>query len=184
MQIVTTGLKRSLVIGSVIAVFFISGCKGPQTVSYVDIERYMGQWYQIAAYETSFNEDLVGVTAEYTLKENGTVNVYNRGYLGSLDGPIDEITGTATVVDETTNARLKVVFPGVPNFPWANYLIVILDSENYQYAVVTDPLKYTLFVLSRTPSMEASTYEQILQQLEDKGINTDKLLLTDQPVFQ
>jgi len=160
----------------------LAGCN-TTTVPYVDIERYMGLWYQISAYETSFNAGLVGVTAEYTLLADGSVQVYNKGFKETLGGPIDEILGNAVVVDEASNARLKVSFPGVPNFPWANYLIVVLDSENYQYAVVTDPLRYTLFVLSRTPQLPAETYSMILGQLQDQGINTDKLLLTPQPAF-
>ncbi|MCG8537976.1 MAG: lipocalin family protein [Pseudomonadales bacterium] len=161
----------------------LSGCKSVETVPFVEVERYMGLWYQISAYETSFNQGLVGVTAEYTLLEDGSVQVYNRGFEGSLEGPIDEILGNAVVVDEETNSRLKVSFPGVPNFPFANYLIVILEEENYSYAVVTDPLKYTLFVLSRTPQMNDATYAAILAELEEMGINTEKLLLTEQPIF-
>lgn len=158
----------------------LSGCKAVQTVSYVDIQRYMGTWYQISAYETSFNKGLVGVTADYTLLEDGSVQVYNKGYLNTLDGPLDEITGNAVVVDKTTNARLKVSFPGVPNFPFANYLIVILD-ESYDYAVVSDPFRFTLFVLSRTPQMDPVVYQQILAELKTQGFNTDRLLPTLQP---
>ena len=158
----------------------LSGCKSVPTVPSVDIERYMGLWYQIAAYETSFNKGLVGVTAEYTLLADGSVQVYNKGYLNALDGPVDEILGNAVVVDTVTNSKLKVSFPGVPNFPWANYLIVILDAENYQYAVVTDPLRYTLFVLSRTPQLEPAVYKDILQQLQTLGIATERLILTEQ----
>lgn len=161
----------------------LGGCKAVPTVSSVDIERYMGLWYQISAYETSFNQGLVGVTAEYTLLADGSVQVYNKGYLNTLDGELDEILGNAVVVDTKTNAKLKVSFPGVPNFPWANYLIVILDAENYQYAVVSDPLRYTLFVLSRTPQMDAELYGEILQQLRVAGFNTDRLIVTEQPVF-
>lgn len=161
----------------------LGGCKAVPTVQSVDIERYMGLWYQISAYETSFNQGLVGVTAEYTLLADGSVQVYNKGYLNTLDGELDEILGNAVVVDTKTNAKLKVSFPGVPNFPWANYLIVILDAENYQYAVVSDPLRYTLFVLCRTPQMDAGLYGDILQQLRVAGFNTDRLIVTEQPVF-
>ncbi|MAR92208.1 MAG: lipocalin family protein [Pseudomonadota bacterium] len=171
---------RSLLIA--VTAFVLAGCQ-TKTVPFVDLERYMGLWYQISAYETFFNEGLVGVTAEYTLLADGTVQVYNKGFQDSLDGPLDEILGTAVVVDENTNARLKVSFPGTPNFPWANYLIIILDDQHYQYAVVTDPLRYTLFILSRTPQMEPELYADILQQLQDKGFNTDKLILTEQPEF-
>ena len=171
-------IKTSL---TLVCVLFLTACGNIQTVPNVDIERYMGLWYQISAYETSFNKGLVGVTAEYTLLADGTVQVYNKGFVDELDGP--EILGNAVVVDEATNSRLKVSFPGVPNFPWANYLIVILDDENYQYAVVTAPLKYTLFVLSRTPQMDEDLYAGIMQQLQTAGFNTEKLLLTPQPTF-
>lgn len=169
------------VTGALLALL-LSGCKTVQTVPAVDIERYMGTWYQIAAYETSFNKGLVGVTAEYTLLADGSVQVYNKGYQDTLDGPPDEILGNAVVVDEQTRSRLKVTFPGVPNFPWANYLIVVLDAEQYQYAVVSDPLRYTLFVLSRTPQLDGATYEAILRELERQGFNTGKLVDTPQPL--
>lgn len=179
MKIVFSG---RLLLGALLALL-LSGCKSVQTVPYVDIERYMGVWYQISAYETSFNKGLVGVTAEYTLLADGSVQVYNKGNLNTLDGPLDEILGNAVVVDTQTNSRLKVSFPGVPNFPWANYLVVILDAENYQYAVVSDPLRYTLFVLSRTPQLDASTYAGIRQELERQGFNTAKLIETLQPTL-
>ncbi len=158
----------------------LTGCKPIKTVDYVDVERYMGQWYQISAYETFFNEGLVGVTAEYTLLEDGTVQVYNRGYQGGFDGPIDEILGTAVVVDEKSNSRLKVSFPGVPDFPFPNYLIVVLDEENYSYAAVTDPMRSTLFVLSRTPQLDEAVYASILTELKALKLNTDKLVMTEQ----
>ena len=173
--------KRKLMgIGLLMMTVILSGCI--KTVDYVDVERYMGLWYQISAYETSFNQGLVAVTAEYTLLEDGTVQVYNRGYKDSFDGVIDEILGTATVKNTTTNAELVVNFPSVPfNFPFANYLIVVLDEENYQYAAVTDPFKSTLFILSRTPELEETVYQGILLELNELNINTDKLLLTPQP---
>jgi len=157
-----------------------SAC-GVETVSYVDIQRYMGLWYQIAANPAFFNEGLVGVTAEYSLNDDGSVKVINTGYVGSLDGEIDQIEGTAEVVDTVTNASLKVSFPGQPDLPFPNYLIVILDEVDYQYAVVTDPLTTTLFVLSRTAQMDETLYQNIVSELEAMGIDTSNLLLTEQP---
>lgn len=162
------------------SVVWLSGCV--PTVDSVDIERYMGLWYQISAYETSFNQGLVAVTAEYTLLEDGTVQVFNRGYQDSFDGVVDEILGTATVANTETNAELVVNFPSVPfDFPFPNYLIVVLDQENYQYAAVTDPFKSTLFILSRTPTLDEATYNGILEELEALNIDTDKLIPTPQP---
>lgn len=166
---------------ALVSVIWLAGCV--PTVDFVDVERYMGLWYQVAAYETSFNRGLVAVTAEYTLLEDGTVQVYNRGYKESFDGAVDEILGSATVINTETNAELVVNFPTVPfNFPFANYLIVVLDQENYQYAAVTDPFKSTLFILSRTPELDEVTYNNILASLQALKINTDRLVPTPQPV--
>ena len=160
---------------------WLSGCV--PTVDFVDVERYMGLWYQVAAYETSFNEGLVAVTAEYTLLEDGTVQVYNRGYKESFDGAVDEILGSATIANTETNAELVVNFPSVPfDFPFPNYLIVVLEEENYEYAAVTDPFKSTLFILSRTPQLDEETYAGILEELQALKINTDRLIPTPQPV--
>lgn len=158
----------------------LTGCN-IQTVDFVDVARYMGLWYQISANPAFFNQDLEGVTATYELQEDGSVKVLNKGFEGSLDGPVDEIAGRAVVVDKTSNSRLSVSFPGSPNLPFANYLIVILDEVDYQYAVVTDPLQSTLFVLSRTPQMDEALYEEILIRLGDLGIRTNRLILTEQP---
>lgn len=165
---------------SLIAIM-LSGCRIVETVPFVDIPRYMGLWYQISANEVSFNEGLVGVTADYTLLEDGSVEVFNRGFLNTLDGEVSEITGNATIWDEETNSKLKVVFPGAPDLPYPNYLIIVLDDIDYQYAVVTDPFEYTLFVLSRTPQMSENTYAMILGEIEALGVDTSDLLLTPQP---
>lgn len=157
---------------------FVSGCK---TVDYVDVPSYMGTWYEIAANPVFFNEGLVGVTANYSLNDDGTVKVINRGYQGSLDGEEDVIEGLATVVTPRTNASLIVSFPGQPQFRFPNYLIVVLDEVDYQYAVVTDPLEATLFILSRTPHMDEALYQNILSMLVAKEIDISRLVRTPQP---
>jgi len=163
-----------------VAATSLSACRIVETVPFVDIPRYMGLWYQIAANEVSFNEGLVGVTAEYTLLDDGSVEVFNQGFQDTLDGEVSQITGNATIWDEETNSKLKVVFPGAPDLPYPNYLIVVLDEAGYEYAAVTDPFEYTLFILSRSPSMSDNTYAMILGELEAKGVDTSKLILTPQ----
>lgn len=158
---------------------FLSGCI-TKTVPYVDINRYMGTWYQISANPTPFSGDLVGVTAQYSLQDDGSVRVYNSGYKNTLDGEFSDIVGRAVVVDKNSNSKLKVTFPGAPNFPFPNYLIVVLDEVDYQYAVVTDPLQQTLFVLNRTPQMDEDLYQKILAELRSLRIKTNKLVRTPQ----
>ena len=81
-------------------------------VEEVDIERYLGRWYEIARYPHWFETDCVGVTAEYSLREDGRIRVLNTCIESTLDGPERVIEGTARVVDPTTNAKLKVAFFG------------------------------------------------------------------------
>lgn len=164
---------------------FLSGCFNfdVPVVNQVDLERYMGRWYQVAANETSFNQGLVAVTADYSLNDNGTVNVLNRGYKDSFDGDLDEITGLASVRDSATNAKLNVTFDGIVNVsvPEGNYWIVVLDEVDYQYAAVADPLGLTLFILSRTPQMDEGVYQSILSELSSQGISLNRLIRTPQP---
>lgn len=178
-------IKLMQVTLSFVLIISLLGCFdfSAPTVNQVDIPRYMGKWYQIAANEASFNKGLVAVTAEYTLQEDGTVAVYNRALKNRFDGPVDEIRGTATVVDNTTKAKLNVKFPGIFNapIPGGNYWIMVLDEVDYTYAAVADPIGVTLFILSRTPTMDEGLYQNILSELETKGVNTDKLKITPQP---
>jgi len=162
----------------------LSGCPmdPPATVPFVDIDRYLGLWYQIAAYEEFFNRDLVGVTAEYSRNKDGSARVLNRGLKGSLDGPEDTIVGKATVVDTESNAKLEVQF----DFPLGalfkgQYWVVDLDEKDYSYAVVSDSRRSTLFVLCRTPQMDQPVYDGILERLLENGFDTSKLILTEQP---
>ena len=160
--------------------FVLSACN-IQTVDYVDVPRYMGLWYQIASNPTEFSGDLVGVTAEYSLREDGVVDVKNSGFLGSFAGPLIQIEGEAVVFDTETNASLIVNFPGQPQSTEPNYLIVILDEIDYQYAVVTNPMGESLFILNRSPQMDEDLYQNILSHLEAVGIDTSLLVLTPQP---
>ena len=130
----------------------LGGCASygpePETVAWVDLARYAGLWHEIASNPVFFNRNLVGVTAEYGAINSTQVSVLNTGYVRSLDGRKQTITGTATVVDSTTNSKLQVRFDRFPVslFP-GNYWIVLLDEENYQYAVVTDDRQFTMFML-------------------------------------
>jgi apolipoprotein D and lipocalin family protein len=161
-----------------------TGCPAaepPETVNYVDVEEYMGKWYEIARYPVFFQKGLVGVTAEYSLNEDGTVKVVNKGYEGSLDGELQRIEGTARVADKETNAKLKVSFFDIlPEWTDSNYWIIMLGDE-YEYAVVSDDKRDNLWILSRTPQMEQERLDMILDELEQRGFDTSKLQFTPQP---
>jgi len=156
-------------------------CDPPETVAYVDVERYMGKWYEIAKYPVIFERGLVGVTAEYTLLDDGTVRVVNGGFRGSFDGKASRIEGKATVADPETNAKLTVQFGPIPfSLFGPNYWIIDL-GENYEYAVVSDRCRNTLWILSRTPQMDAQLYDDIVAWLAEVGFDTDRLEVMPQP---
>lgn len=156
-------------------------CDPPETVAYVDVERYMGKWHEIAKYPVIFERGLVGVTAEYMLLDDGTVRVVNEGFRGDFDGELSLVEGKATVADPVTNAKLTVQFGPIPlSLFGPNYWIIDL-GEDYEYAVVSDRCRGTLWILSRTPQMDAQLYDEIVAWLAQSGFDTERLDLMPQP---
>jgi apolipoprotein D and lipocalin family protein len=148
-----------------------------QTVSKVDLSRYTGTWFEIASYPQSFQKDCTGTSATYTLREDGEVGVVNRCRKKSLDGEEKSVEGRARVVDVATGAKLQVTF----FWPfWGDYWIIDL-GENYEYAVVGHPGRDYLWILSRTPNMEESVYQEILHRLRAKDYPLERLQKTLQP---
>ncbi|HEX8734450.1 MAG TPA: lipocalin family protein [Pyrinomonadaceae bacterium] len=146
-----------------------------RTVSFVDLKRYGGTWYEIARYPSKSQKQCVGnTTANYKFKPDGDVEVVSRCL--TKDGTIENATGTAKVVDKETNAKLKGSFAWFSSAP---YWVIDLD-ENYQYAVVGNPERKNLWILSRTPEISAATYQKILRKIETAGYNPAKLEKTPQ----
>lgn len=151
-----------------------------QTVPSVDVERYMGSWYEIAAFPQRFQKGCTGTTASYGLRSDGEVDVVNRCFLESLEGEEKVAEGRARVVDKVSNAQLEVSF----FWPfWGDYWIIELDDE-YQYAVVGHPSRDYLWILSRSPHMEESLYQAILNRLRDIHLYPlEHLVTTVQPAM-
>jgi len=150
-----------------------------EVVPFVDLQRYAGRWYEIAKYPAFFQgANCVGATAEYALRPDGNVDVVNRCYAGALDGPERSVEAVARVVDPQTNAKLKVAFFG--GLVEGDYWIIDLDPD-YQWAVVGDPRRAFLWILSRTPSLDADVYAAIVARLPDKGYDPARLEPSVQP---
>ena len=146
-------------------------------VDSVDLQRYLGKWYEIASYPAWFQKDCTASTADYSLMPDGKIRVVNRCRKESLDGPLKESEGKGEVIDTVTNAKLKVWF----FWPFkGNYWIIDLD-DNYQWAVVGEPKRKYLWILSRTPIMEEKVYQDILSRLPQKGYDPAWLQRTPQP---
>jgi apolipoprotein D and lipocalin family protein len=142
-----------------------------KTVSSVDLNRYLGKWYEIARYPNRFEKNCVAdVTAHYTLRDDGKIEVLNS--CRQSDGKIKSSKGSAKVVDPHSNARLKVTF----FWPfYGNYWIIDLDPD-YRYAVVSEPGREYLWILSRTPQLESRVYDGIAARLRAQGLDPAKLI--------
>jgi apolipoprotein D and lipocalin family protein len=164
---------------------FLSGCapferpSAPpvRVVQRVDLTRYAGTWYEIAKYPNRFQKGCVATSATYTLLPSGrAIEVVNRCRRDSLDGPFRSVTGKARVVDEETNARLKVTF----FWPFSgDYWIIDLGDE-YEYAVVATPNRKYLWILSRTPAMDDNVYERIRKKVSEQHFDPSRLEMTPQ----
>lgn len=148
-----------------------------EVVPHVDIGRYLGTWYEIATIPQRFQKGCVGVSAHYSLRPDGAIEVVNSCRKGTLDGKPRSVRGKAWIVDKTTNAKLKVRF----FWPFTGaYWIIGLD-EGYQWAVVGHPDRTYLWILSRTPRMDAVLYDEILRRVAAKGYDLGKIKKTLQP---
>lgn len=153
-----------------------------KTEQSVDLKRYTGKWYEIAKYPNKFQKQCAGnITANYTLKSNGRIEVLNE--CQDNEGKMDSAKGEAKVVDKKTNAKLKVRFApkalSILPFVWGDYWIIDLE-DNYQYSVVGTPSRDYLWILSRTPEMDESTYQSILNTVKSQGFDPNRLIKTPQ----
>lgn len=168
-------MKTILILYSTLLSFFgsVSANQIPvQTVPHVDIKRYMGRWYEIASYPKWFEKGLTGVSAFYTLKGD-RVDVLNSGY---KNGKLQDAHGIARVVEGSGGAKLKVSF--FRPF-YGKYWIVDL-AEDYSWVVVSNPNRSTLWIMSRTKTMDAKLYQTILEKLKTNGFDTSKLVVMKQ----
>jgi apolipoprotein D and lipocalin family protein len=148
-----------------------------ETVPRVDLQRYLGTWYEIATIPQSFQRGCVGTTATYSLRDDGVINVVNRCRIGTLAGEEKVATGRARVVDKSSNSKLEVSFFGPF---WGEYWIIELEPD-YRYAVVGHPSRDSLWILSRTPTMDEAQYDQIVSRLKGAGYAVERLVRTPQP---
>lgn len=147
------------------------------TVTGVELNRYLGKWYEIARFDHSFERGLVGVTATYSLRPDGKIKVLNEGYKNSLDGKHKRAVGKAKIPDPNDLSKLKVSF--FLNF-YADYLIMELDQVSYQYAIIGSKSDNFLWILSRTPTLPDTTYQMLLDRASSRGYNIKALIKVPQ----
>lgn len=166
---------KKLFIMALLASIFV-GCDPAEkvdnsTVKSVDLNRYLGYWYEIAKYDHYFERDLDYAMAHYTLRDDGNIDVLNTGI---KDGRAKDAKGIAKPTD--VQGLLRVSFFG-PFF--GDYRIMMLD-EDYQYALVGGSTKKYLWILSRTPELDEATKSLILAEIDRRGYSSSRLIWVKQ----
>lgn len=154
-----------------------------QVVPSVDLARYCGTWYEIARFPNRFQKECVSdVTATYTLLDDGTVSVVNR--CRKANGEISEAEGKARRKSDAEplsklEVRFAPAFLSLFPFVWGNYWIIDLASD-YSYAVIGEPSREYLWILSRTPALGSDVYSAILERIRSQGYDPSALVMTTQ----
>lgn len=158
---------------------FLSSCvgmpEGVRPVEEFDVNRFLGEWYEIARLDHSFERGLQNVTAEYSLREDGGIRVINSGYSIRNNGT-ESVEGKAYFANEPDEGYLRVSFFG-PFY--GSYVIFELDKEEYQYAFITSYSKSYLWLLSRTPAVSKELVDRFVNRALELGYNTDDLIFVE-----
>lgn len=178
-------MKIMSIILSCTALLLAAGCKAENpefnvtienTVQELDLDRYLGKWYEIARFDHSFERGLVGATANYSLREDGKIKVLNTGYKDSFDGKFNQAEAKAYRPDENYPGALRVSFF---LFFYSDYWVLDLD-EDYTFALVGSKSSKYLWILSRTPEMAPADLQRVLNKAVSLGYNTGNLIWVEQ----
>lgn len=171
--------RRKLVPAVALFSLFLTGCLGSPdgavAVQGFELQRYLGDWYEIARLDHRFERGLSHVQAEYSLREDGGVRVINKGY-DDQKGEWEEAEGKAYFTGAENIGGLKVSFFG-PFY--GAYNIIELDAD-YQFALVVGPDTNYLWILSRTPRLDANIVERLVARAAALGFSTDELIYPEQ----
>ena len=172
--------SRVLLVPLLFAAFVPSASAAEVTaVDQLDITRYAGQWHEIARLPMFFQRNCVGdTTAQYTLREDGLVGVRNS--CRNEDGETDTVDGVARR-DKEHPGQLEVRF--APDWlswlpmTWADYWVIALDPD-YQWAMVGEPGREYLWILSRTPNMRREQFDELKARAAAMGYRLDELIVS------
>jgi apolipoprotein D and lipocalin family protein len=170
-------LLRTLLITAMV---ILTGCagipKGITPVQDFNVQRYLGEWYEIARLEHSSEKGLRDITAHYSLRDDGGINILNRGF-DAQKGEWRLANGRAYPVKGPGVGYFKVSF--FRPF-YGSYVIFDLDKVDYQYSFVTGPDRNYLWLLSRTPYVTDEVLDKFIKEANELGFDTDKLIYVRQ----
>jgi apolipoprotein D and lipocalin family protein len=157
----------------------LSACTGmPENIKPVDnfdANRYLGQWYEIARLDHSFERGLSHISATYSLREDGGIHVLNKGYSAEKKA-WQSAEGKAYFVDKKDQGYLKVSFFG-PFY--GSYVVFELDTQDYQYSLVSGPDKSYFWLLARTPYIDKNLQADLIAKAKSLGFATEQLIFVD-----
>lgn len=179
-------IRHSLQIGALtLAALLMAGCASsggdsmaPRTVDHVDLKRYQGTWYELARMPMFFQRNCAQSEAHYKLKDDGNVAVTNR--CRTIDGKWEEATGTASPQVPGKTDKLWVVFDNwfsrlLPGVAKGDYWVLYL-GDDYKTALVGNPTRKYLWLLSRTAHVPERTKEELLAKAQQQGYDTTMLI--------
>jgi len=160
------------------SILSLVGCagypSGVEPVGGFELDRYLGTWYEIARLDHGFERGLSRVTAEYSLNDDGTVKVVNRGFLADR-GEWKEAVGKAKFAGSPEQGYLKVSFFG-PFY--GSYVIFDLD-EDYEYAFISGPNTGYLWLLARRPDLRQDVIDDFVAKAEAASFRVENLVMVD-----
>ena len=166
-------VATSLVLASAALIIRKIFQKRLDTVKYVNLEEYLGKWYEIASFPQKFQKGCTYTTAHYTLNDDDTITVKNSCI---ANGKEKIALGTAKVTDKNSNAKLEVQF----QWPFSGKYWILDLAPDYSYALIGHPNRKYLWILSRKPWMEMDVYKKLLIISDRKGFDISKLKITPQ----
>lgn len=167
----------------------IAGCASsepadaPRTAGKVDLERYQGNWYEVARLPMFFQRDCQRSEADYRLQDDGSMSVVNR--CETYDGGKKQAEGRAVPQEQGRTDRLWVRFDNwfsrlLPGVAKGHYWVLYVD-EDYRHALVGSPDRENLWLLSRTPEIDAATRERLLDEARQRDYSLDELIWRGEP---
>jgi apolipoprotein D and lipocalin family protein len=143
----------------------------PQPAKAVDVNRYLGRWYELARYEHRFEKGCEAVTADYSLREDGAIRVLNSCHKGAVDGELKTAEGKAHVAEGSNNAKLRVSFFG----PFYGDYWVLDRAEDYSWSIVGEPTGRYLWILTRKPVLGEKQTAKLIARAKALGYDTSLL---------
>ncbi len=147
----------------------------PEPNKPVDLQKYLGRWYETARYEQGFQKGCEGVTADYSLHADGSILVLNR--CRKPDGKMSEARGRAKVIHGTANAKLKVSFFG----PFYGDYWVLDHADDYSWSIVGEGSGRYLWILNRQATLAEAEVQSLIDRAASLGYDTSMLRRTKQP---